>query len=101
MVIATTTVNLASGWSTVWTAVSGALGSKLTTLMTAIGVILVVLAILGWLWERRKGGMSGNHNKLLWTLLIGAILVAPNLLIPLLLNIADFIANAIINLLGA
>jgi len=96
MIATVTTINLVNGWNTVWTAVSSALG-PLSTLLTAIGAILMVGSILGYLWERRKGGK--DHSKLMWTLLIGAVLAGPTLLIPMFLHIADFVANSIAHLL--
>jgi uncharacterized membrane-anchored protein len=91
-----TTINLVNGWNTVWTSISSALG-PLSTLLTAIGAGLVAVSIVGYIWERRRG--TGNHSKLLWTLLIGAILAGPTFLIPMFLHIADFVANAIAHLL--
>lgn len=90
------TITLVKGWTTVWSAVTSALG-PLAAMLTAIGALLVVVSIVGYIWERRRGG--GNHSKLMYTLLIGAILAAPDLLIPLLLHIADFLANFVAGLL--
>ena len=93
-------VNFQSGWSTVWKSVSGAVGAQLTTLLTAIGVVLVVFAIIRWLWDRRRSGFQGNHSGLLWTFGVGAVLAAPDVVIPLLLGLADLITNAVIGLFG-
>ena len=93
-------VNFQSGWSTVWKSVSGAVGAQLTTLLTAIGVVLVVFAIIRWLWDRRRSGFQGNHSGLLWTFGVGAVLAAPDVVIPLLLGLADVVTNAVIGLFG-
>ena len=93
-------VNFQSGWSTVWKSVSGAVGAQLTTLLTAIGVVLVVFAIIRWLWDRRRSGFQGNHSGLLWTIGVGAVLAAPDVIIPLLLGLADLITNAVVGLFG-
>jgi hypothetical protein len=93
-------VNFQSGWSTVWSSVTSAVGAPLTTLMTAIGVVLVVFAIVRWLWERRRGGWQGNHSGLLWTFGVGAVLAAPDAIIPALLGLADVITNAFVGLFG-
>ena len=89
-------VNFQSGWSTVWNSVSGAVGTQLT----AIGVVLVVFAIIRWLWDRRRSGFQGNHSGLLWTFGVGAVLAAPDVVIPLLLGLADLVTNAVIGLFG-
>lgn len=102
MVLAAGTIDLASSWEQVWGAVKGAIGSKLTTLLSAVGVILVVGALFKWLFERRRGGggaFSGQASSgLLWTLAAGATLAAPGVLIPIFLTILDAIANAVIGL---
>ena len=90
-------VNLVTGWNTVWSAVQTALG-PLSTLLTAIGAVMVVGGILKWIWDRRRGGGGQGHAALFWTILIGAILASPELLIPFFLTVADFIINAIVNL---
>jgi len=90
------TVTLVAGWTTVWSAVTSALG-PLSALLTAIGALLVVFSIVGYIWERRRG--SGNHSKLAYTLLIGAVLASPDLLIPMFLHIADFVVNTVAGLL--
>lgn len=94
------TINLASGWSQVWGAISPVLGSSGTSLMTGIGVIIAVFSVVAWLWERRKGGGGQGHHKLLWSLLIGALLAGPAIVIPAALVIADFVVNGIIAIAG-
>lgn len=98
LVIAAGGVHLASQWSTAWGAISGALGTNVTTLLGVIGVFMVVGGVVGWLWERRKGG--GSHSKLFYSIVIGAILSAPGFIIPMILTLADGIANGIAALLG-
>jgi len=60
-------------------------------------MLLVVAAILTYLWERRRGGDGGKggHTKILWAIIIGAILAAPSVVIPAILTIVDFVANVI------
>jgi hypothetical protein len=98
--LAAASVNFQSGWNTVWNSVTAAVGTQLTTLMTAFGVVLVVFAIIRWLWDRRRSGFQGNHSGLLWTFGIGAVLAAPEAIMPLLLGLADLITNAVVGLFG-
>jgi len=93
-------ISLKAGWGTVWAAVQGAVGTQLTTLMTGVGVILVVGSALKWLWERRRSGMQGGHSNLVWTTAFGMVLAGPNILIPVLLGLIDTVANIVIHLLG-
>lgn len=90
-------VNLASGWSQVWGAVSSAIGSSGTNLLTAIGVIIAIGSVVSFLWERKKGG-QGNHHKVLYGLLFGALLAGPVVVIPILLTIADFAINIVLGI---
>jgi hypothetical protein len=98
--LAAASVNFQSGWNTVWNSVTAAVGTQLTTLMTAFGVVLVAFAIIRWLWDRRRSGFQGNHSSLLWTFGIGAVLAAPEAIMPLLLGLADLITNAVVGLFG-
>jgi hypothetical protein len=93
-------VDLASYWGSLWSTLSTTLGSKTTTLLGVIGLILLIGGVLTYLWERRKGGGGQGHTKLLWTMLIAGILAAPNFIIPVILFILDAIINAIIGIAG-
>jgi len=97
MLIASTSINLASSWTTAWTAISGPLGA-FANLLGVIGALLVVFGVAGYIWERRRGG-GGSHQKLIYTIVIGAILAAPGVVVPSLLTAVDFIINALIGLL--
>lgn len=95
------TVDLAGGWSTFWTGIQkgNPTFSSITTLMTVIGTIVVVMAFGKWLWEKRKGtgggGGGGRSDGILWALAAGAMLAAPNLIIPIVLTILDTVANGV------
>lgn len=86
-------VNFKDSWSTVWSALTSG-WPGLTTAMSVIGVVLVVVAVISWAWARRKGGnMSQGSDKIVGALIIGGLLSAPGLLIPLVLQILDWIIN--------
>lgn len=89
------TVDFVSQWNTVWSAVNSALG-PVSNLMSIAGTILVVFAAGKWLWERRKGG--ANHGHLIWTLVVGALLLAPNIIVPVVLTILDAVINAVLGI---
>ena len=97
MIIASAPINLANSWSTAWTAISGPLGA-FASLMGVIGALMVVVGVAGYIWERRRGG-GGSHSKLIYTIVIGAILAAPGVVVPALLTAVDFLINAILGLL--
>ena len=90
-------VDFASSWTTLWGSVSGSI-SGLTKILGIIGLLLVVGSVLKWLWERRRGGMGGGfqaHSHILFTLVLGAVLAAPDFMIEWMLVILDTIVNAI------
>ncbi|MCC3299473.1 hypothetical protein [Arthrobacter caoxuetaonis] len=95
------TVNLKGGWESFWTAITAGFPT-ITNMMTIVGVILVVFALLKWAWDRRRGGGMGQGAQPLWGALIpGAILAAPDMLFPILLGILDLVINVVISLINA
>ena len=93
-----TRVNLTGGWTLIWGTVSGALGG-VGGALTVVGVLLVVLGFGSWLWQKRRGSGGGQgHSGLLWTMLIGALLVTPGVVLPILLTAVDIVLNAAISL---
>jgi len=92
--------NLSSSWSTIWTTLSSSTGfSKLQWILTVVGVLLILGSILKFVWAKRTGG-QGGHQHVMWTLFIGAILMLPDVLIPVFLTIADALINAIAGIAG-
>ncbi|MHB1974095.1 MAG: hypothetical protein ACYCR4_07370 [Acidimicrobiales bacterium] len=95
---AATTVNFAGDWSSIDSALTSALGSSLVTFMGVIGTLLIVFALLKYFWERRRTG-QGNHQHIAWTMLIGAILAVPAVVMPALLTIIDAVVNLFLKIL--
>lgn len=87
-------VDFAAAWTTFWGAINRGEFSKLMTIITVIGVVVFVFALLGFAWQKRKGG-GGNTKGLWWALAIGAVASAPNVIIPILLTIVDLVVNII------
>lgn len=87
-------VNFAGGWNTLWGAITSGF-PQLVQIITVVGVILVLGTLLKWAWDRRRGGGMAQGAQPVWgTLIIGSILMAPTIVMPLLLLIVDGIANA-------
>lgn len=92
-------VDFSGGWSSLWGAISGQLGGVLT-ILTWVGVIMVVFSVMGWVYQKRKGGgMGQGASGVFITLFVGAVLCAPQLLIPAVLGILDFVANSLLSLI--
>lgn len=92
-------VDLAGAWSGLYSRLTSAAEIQgLMTLVTWVGVGMVVFAIGKWAWSRRRG--SAQSGALGWPILVGAILASPNAIIPSLLWLADLGANTVVKLLA-
>lgn len=81
-------------WSTLTSSVPG-----LTTVMNIIGIILVVFAIISYLWQHRRGtNWSGGTQIITGSLVVGGALMAPGLILPLILGAFDWIIEFGVNL---
>lgn len=60
------------------------------TVAGIVGMVILVIALGGWIWQRRRGG-SGGFPWL--TLIFCSILAAPVALIPALLWITSVLAS--------
>lgn len=89
---------LKDGWKAVWSAVTAGTGNGLGTLLLSVGVILMVLALGKWLWDKRKGG-GGNSSALLWTAVVGAALAGPEVIFPIMLGIVDWLIDTVVGIL--
>lgn len=87
-------VNFASAWSTFWGVISSQFSGPIATTLTTIGVLMVVASIGMFIFRKRRGG-GGTQGigHIVATMTIGGALAAPNVIIPLLLLIADVILN--------
>lgn len=89
-------VHLASDFNTLWGSISKTTGfATFQWLLTVVGLLLVLSSVLTYVWKRRSG--QGDHKHVFTTLIVGAVLLAPTVLVPFLLTIADVIINAIVS----
>lgn len=95
-------IDLDGGWDVLWGSIISASGmGRVAALAGALGVALVVVSLIGWIWQRRRRGGGGRNAGLVVALVIGAIMAGPNVLLPRLLWIVDAVVNAFVNLLDA
>lgn len=94
-------IDLEGAFSTAWNGLKSGFGAgTLSTMLTTVGVILVLFAVGKFLWDRRRG--SGGNTQAVWgALIVGSVLAAPEVLLPLLLKILDFIANSVVKIVQA
>lgn len=90
------TIDLHDSWGKLWSAVTTGF-PQLTGILTVVGVILLVAAVIKYLWDRRRG-QGGNHHPVIGAMLIGAVLAAPAFLLPVALTLLDGVMNIIANL---
>lgn len=88
-------VHLKDNFNQFWSSLTGAAGMNgIVKLAAIVGVALVAWALIKWAWDRRRGGgAGGQHQGVMGALLIGAILSAPSVLLPILLTFLDVIVN--------
>ncbi len=98
MMILESKMNLAGSWIKLWNPINSA-APKVLSLVAAIGVGIIVISVCKFFWDKRRGG-GGNTQGLLFAVLIGAVLSGPNIILPLLLKLADAIVNVIMKFLG-
>ena len=97
-------VDFKGAWDKFWAGFQQGTGTAgIMNLLAVIGVILLVVTIVAWAFERRKlGGFHGSgrtSGKIVAAALVGALLVAPSFFLPLALGIVDLFINAAANLL--
>jgi len=90
------TLNLSGAWKAFWEGISSGLGN-LPMGLAIIGMLIIVAGLVKFFWDKRRGG-GGNNSQLVWTSVVGALLAAPNLIIPLLLGILDLVVNMFVKL---
>lgn len=104
-VIEAAELNLRGNWDTIWSAISG--DSDVTKLLGIFGTIIVIAAIVGFIWAKRRGdgggGGGGNQHQgrtkfLIGALVVGTLMAAPSVILPLALGIADLVGNVGIRL---
>lgn len=100
MYVAAGDVDLAGAWDKLWSAISSEI-SGLLDILTIVGVALVVFSIITYFWQKRRGGnMSEGSSTIFWVMALGALLCAPQVLIPLFMTLLDQILNAAINIIN-
>ena len=98
--MSTETIDLSGGWDLLWTRVSVDMPAGMSNLMLLAGTGLVVFAILKWVWARQHG-RGVRSAGLAWTLLVGAILAAPGVIVPIIMAGVDVVLNTALSAAGA
>ncbi|GAB3762657.1 hypothetical protein GCM10028864_54120 [Microlunatus parietis] len=93
-------VNLSGAWTDFWDAVTDKGGAGLTTGAAWIGLLIIIGALIVFLWRRTRGyaDENGPRGWVVWAILFGAVLAAPGFLMPAILGLVDLIANTAVGL---
>ncbi|MGC0250429.1 hypothetical protein [Pseudactinotalea sp. Z1748] len=92
------TVDFVSAWNNLWTPIRSAVGGQFITILAVIGVALIVLSLFQFFWQRRRGGGMNGLGSLTMPLILGALLVAPDVLVPTFLWCAQGVVNVFVAL---
>lgn len=95
-------VNMASKWAALWAKVNQGDWATLSQLLTWVGIVLIIFAFGKWLWDKRRGGGGGmgGSTSVIVAAVIGGLLSAPEILIPVVLTIADLLVNLVVRVLA-
>lgn len=90
-------VNLAGLWDQKWAEIAPG-NEALLEAMGLVGLVVLVGALIMWVWRRNQGQSQGMTS--LWpAMAIGALLSAPGVMLPAVLNIIDIVMNMVLNFL--
>jgi len=95
-------INLAGQWTALWTKINQGDWATLSQLMTWVGIVLIVFAVGKFLWDKRRGGGGGmgcGSTSVVVAVVIGGLLSGPEVIIPVVLTIADLLVNLVVRIL--
>lgn len=85
-----------SGWDSLLSAINSAAPGLLTA-AAVLGVALVIIAGITYLWNKRRGGSATQGSgALIWVAIIGGVLAGPTILVPLILDLAALIVGLVV-----
>lgn len=99
MPMAASSGSLAGNFTTFWNTLKGQ-WTTLPTLLTVIGMILVIAAVVKFVFAKARG-KGGDAKELVISVLVGAFLLKPDIVIKIVLSFADGIIKAATTLLNS
>ena len=92
-------VDFSGAWETFWSQFAPGVSPELLRLLSWVGVVLVVFAVVKWFYTRSSGS-GARTDHLPYVLALGATMSAPGAILPLIARVADAIVNPILRALN-
>lgn len=94
-------VDFSGGWDNLWARMSASMPPNLTILMLWAAAAMVAVGCIQWIWAQQGSGSGGGKasKRLLFTLILAAILASPGAVIPMMLGAIDTILNFVLDTL--
>jgi len=90
-------LNWVAGWNRLISVVPG----NVLTFMTVLGVAILFISVVAWLWQRRKGGGAGMQGFPWIAVVLAGALAGPQLVIPAIIGVLQFIVGFFITIVNS
>lgn len=96
-------VDLSGQWSKLWNLIKGVTGiGSWLDFFGLLGLACIIFALIRMFWSNYRHNTplkdGAKQASVLGSIIVGMIFAAPTIIIPLLLNLVDIVANAIIKI---
>lgn len=87
-------LNLVTAWNTLWTQLTS-WAPGLGTFLAVVGLLVIVLAVGKWAWDKRRGNGGGSFPTM--ALIFGLLLAGPTIVVPVVLSILQLLFAIIVS----
>lgn len=91
MVKAAGEIDLVGGFTALWSNLPNA--AAIADVLSMVAVVIVLVTVVPWLWQRRKGGLSGMGGFPWVGVIVAAFLAGPSVVFPVLLGLLGLVIN--------
>lgn len=88
-------------WVDGWNRLIAVVPSNVLTFMTVLGVVILVISVVIWLWQRRKGGGAGMQGFPWIAVVLAGALAGPQLVIPAIIGVLQFVVGFVITIVNS
>lgn len=90
-------LNLVTAWNTLWTQLTS-WAPGLGTFLAVAGLLVIVITVGKWLWDKRRGGGAGGFPTM--ALIFGLLLAGPTIVVPVVLSIFQVLFAIVVSIIG-